>query len=83
MSTGSGPAVISALVAQAQQNESVEDSAAVIINGIAQRITDAVNAAIANGATADQLAPLTQVVTDLQTHSAALSAAVAANTPAA
>jgi len=76
MSTGSNP-LIDALVAQAKANEDVEDSAAIVVNGIAAKIAAAVAAAIANGATADQLAPVTQVVTDLKTHGDALAAAVA------
>lgn len=81
MSTGN-PA-IDALAGQAAANESAEDSAVIVLNGIAQRITDAVNAALAGGATAAQLAAVTQVATDLKTHGDALAAAVAANTPSA
>lgn len=77
MSTGN--TAIDALAAQAAANESAEDSAVIVLNGIAQRITDAVNAAIAGGATAAQLAAVTQVATDLKTHGDALAAAVAAN----
>jgi hypothetical protein len=80
MSTGN-PA-IDALAAQAATNESVEDSAVVVLNGIAAQITAAVNAALAGGATAAQLAAVSQVATDLNTHATALAAAVAANTPA-
>ena len=55
------------------------DSATVLINGIAARVQAAVDAALANGATAAELAPV-QAEADLLTASAAsLAAAVAAN----
>lgn len=79
MSTTGNP-IIDALLAQAAENEKVEDSAVIVINGIQARIDAAVQAALANGATAEQLAPVTQVSTDLKTHADALGAAVAANT---
>jgi hypothetical protein len=62
---------------------SVEKSAAVLIRGIAQRIADAVAAAIANGATAEQLAPVQAEVDALTASASDLSAAVSENTPAA
>jgi hypothetical protein len=63
--------------------ETVEDSAAVFINSVPGLITAAVAAATNNGATATQLAPLTQLAADLKTKSDALQAALVANTPAA
>lgn len=77
MSTGN--AAIDGLVAQAAANESAEDSAVLVISGIAAQISAAVATALANGATADQLAAVTQVATDLKAHGDALAAAVAAN----
>ena len=59
--------------------EGVVDSATALINSIAGRIQAAVDAAIANGATAEQLQPLTDEVTALKAKSDALAAAVAAN----
>ena len=79
MSTTGNP-IIDSLLAQATANEQVEDSAVVVINGIKAQIDAAVQAALAGGATAAQLAPITQVSTDLKTHADALAAAVAANT---
>ncbi len=78
-----GNPIIDALLAQAAANEQVEDSAVIVINGIQARIDAAVAAAIANGATAAQLAPVSQLSTDLKTHADALAAAVAVNTPGA
>jgi hypothetical protein len=72
--------VIDDLVAQAKVNEDVENSAAIVINGIGARIQAAVDKAIAGGATAEQLAPLTAEIANLKTHGDALAAAVAANT---
>jgi hypothetical protein len=55
------------------------ESATVLINGIAARVKAAVDAAILNGATAEELAPVSQLVSDLNTDATALSAAVVAN----
>lgn len=74
---------LDALAAQVTQNTTIEGSAVQLINGIAQRITDAVNAAIAGGATAADLQPVTDEIAALKASSDALSAAIAANTPAA
>jgi hypothetical protein len=74
------PEVIDALVAQAKVNEDVEKSALIVINGIAGRIQAAVDKAIAGGATAEQLAPLTNEIALLKASSDDLAAAVAANT---
>jgi len=73
------PQVIDDLVAEATAVEGVIDSAVLVINGIQARIDAAVAAAIANGATAAQLAPVAQVSTDLKAKSDALATAVAAN----
>lgn len=61
----------------------VEASATELINGIAARIQKAVDAAIEGGATAEQLAPVTDEIAAINAASAALSAAVSANTVAA
>jgi hypothetical protein len=70
------------LIAQVQTTEGVLDSAVTFIQGVPALITSAVNAALANGATAAQLAPLGQLSTDLSAKTAALKAAIAANSPA-
>lgn len=75
--------ILDDLKTQVEATTAVETSAVTLINGIAARITAAVATAIANGATAEQLAPVTDEVASLKSATDALSAAVAANTPAA
>jgi len=75
--------VLDALAAQVKANTDAEASAVIVLNGIAKRIADAVAAAIANGATAEELAPVSDEVAALKASSDALAAAVVANTPAA
>ena len=74
---------LDALSAQITNATTVEASATALINGIAAQIASAVQAAIANGATAAELKPVSDLGTALQTQSDALQAAVTANTPAA
>jgi hypothetical protein len=73
--------ILDPLEAQIAATDTVIASAVVLINGISAQIAAAVTAAIANGATADQLAPLTDLTTALTAQTTALSTAVAANTP--
>jgi len=75
-------AVLDALAAQVQANTNAEASAVIVLNGIAGRIEKAVQAAMANGATAEELAPVADEVAALKTSADSLSAAVVANTPA-
>jgi hypothetical protein len=75
--------VLTDLAAQVQANVDAESSAVVVINGIAARMQAAVDAALANGATAAELAPVSQEVSNLKASSDALSAAIVAATPAA
>lgn len=75
-------AVIQQLIDDVKANHDVIDSAVLLINGIAQRITDAVAAAMANGATAAELQPLTDLSTSIKAKSQVLADAVAASTPA-
>ena len=73
-----------ALEAQITANVTVEQSAVTLINGIAAEITNAVNTALANGATAAQIATLvTNEVQSLTASASTLSAAILANTPSA
>jgi hypothetical protein len=74
---------IAALTAQVNRATTVEKSAQSLIEGIQSRIDNAVAAAIANGATAEQLQPVSDLGTALDSESDALAAAVTANTPAA
>jgi hypothetical protein len=75
--------VLADLAATVAQATSVEDSAAALIGGFAARLQAAVDAAIANGATADELKPVSDEVAALKASSDALAAAVSANTPSA
>lgn len=72
--------VLADLQAAVTRNTDVVASAVVLINGIAARIKAAVDAAIANGATAAELAPVTGEVSALTASADALAAAVNANT---
>jgi hypothetical protein len=73
--------IIDALTAQVTRAEGIEESAVITINGIAQRIADAVAAALANGATAEQLQPVADLGTALDSESTVLADAIAANQP--
>lgn len=75
--------VVDATLAQVTATDTVIDSAVTLINGIHQMVTDAVTAALANGATAAQLQPVSDALVTLKAKTDALATAVAANTPAA
>jgi hypothetical protein len=72
--------VLDDLKAAVDKTTTVETSAVTLINGIADRVKAAVDAAIANGATAEQLAPVTDEVAAMNAGADALAAAVTANT---
>jgi len=72
--------ILDQLAAQVQANTDVEASAVIALNGVAARIQAAVDAALANGATAAELAPVQAEVDGLNASATALAAAVAANT---
>lgn len=72
--------VLDALKAAVTRESEVVQSAVVLINGIAARVQAAVDAAIANGATAGELAPVQDEVNTMKANADALAAAVAANT---
>jgi hypothetical protein len=74
---------IDALIAQIEATKQVEASATVLINGFAARIQTAVDTALAGGASAADLAPITDELTAIKAATDDLSAAVVANTPAA
>lgn len=57
------------------------DSAVVFVGTVPGLIKSAADSAIANGATADQLKPVTDLGDTLKASSDALAAALAANTP--
>lgn len=73
--------ILQQLADQVTATTAVNASAVALINGIGQRITDAVNKALENGATAEELAPVTAVVDALKASSAELATAVESNTP--
>jgi hypothetical protein len=75
--------ILGSLEAAVTKATTVNDSAIALINGFAQRLTDAIAAAVANGATAEELAPVQAEADALSASADALAAAVSANTPAA
>lgn len=74
---------LDALAAAVTKTTDAEDAAIAALNGIAGRIQAAVDAALANGATADQLVPVQAEADNLSAKADALAAAIVANTPAA
>lgn len=74
---------IDQLVADVEANLQVGTSAILLINGIKARIDQAVKDALAGGATAAELAPLTTLSASIKAETQALADAVVANTPAA
>jgi len=73
--------VLEALRVEVENDTAVMASATTLINGIAARVQAAVNAALQNGATEAELAPVQAEVDALKAGAADLSAAVEANTP--
>lgn len=71
------------LIDKINAQEAVDDSAIAFANGVPTLINNAVAAATANGATAEELQPLTDLAASLDAKSQALAAAILANTPAA
>ncbi len=70
---------IDSLTAQVTATLGVEASALALINGFAARIQAAIDAALAGGATAADLAPITAEVDSMKASADALAAAVTAN----
>lgn len=73
--------IVDDLRLEVERNRSVDQSAITLLNGINDRIKAAVDQALANGATAEELQPLTDLQVQLKTDTDALAAAVSANTP--
>ena len=73
--------VLAELTREVGETVTIMGSATTLINGIAARIQAAVDAALANGATAEELAPVQAEVDALNASSEALAAAVQAHTP--
>lgn len=69
------------VTADVTQAVTVQRSAIVLVNGIAGRIDAARKEALANGATAEELQPLSDLSDGLEASSNELAAAVLAQTP--
>lgn len=74
---------IAALTASSGRLTGLVESAISVINGINQMVKDAVDAALAAGATPAQLQAVTDVTTGLDQEGDKLAAAIPAGTPAA
>lgn len=81
--TMAAPQSIADLTAQVATTDSVMGSAAVLIDGFQARLDAGIEAALAGGATAEELAPLSTLSADLKTSTDGLAASVAQGTPAA
>ena len=75
-----GPAILDALTTEVTDAITVMDGATTLILGFNDRLTAAV-AALANGATAEQLAPIQSEIDAMKTSASALAAAVATVPP--
>lgn len=76
-------AILKGLADQVTASETVEASAVTLINGFAARQQAAIDKAIADGASADDLAGVQAEVDAMKQSADALAAAITANTPAA
>jgi hypothetical protein len=70
------------LIREVNETNTILDSAKTYIQGVPGLINDAVAQATANGATAEELAPLTQLAADLDAKANDVAAAIQANTSA-
>ena len=75
--------ILSALDAEVTNATTVMASASALIRGISTRIQAAVDAALQNGATAAELAPVQAEADALKASATDLASAVVENTPAA
>ncbi len=71
-------AILDQLTAQVTETTTVEASAIALINGIQAKIDAAVAAALENGATAEQLQPVSDLSAAMEAQTQALAAAIAA-----
>lgn len=69
--------ILGVLADEITQTRGVMQSAIVLVNGISARIETAIAAAVENGATAEELAPFTELEAALEQDRQALAAAVA------
>lgn len=78
----SGTEQIAALIQEVTDADTTLDVATAFVNGVPAMITTEVQKALANGATAEQLQPLTDLANNFQAIKAkALADAIAANQP--
>lgn len=75
-------ASIDQLVKDVEAQKTVVKSAVDLINGFQSRLDQAIKDALAGGATAAELVPLTTLSADIKSHNQQLADAVQANTPA-
>lgn len=68
--------VIAALQSQAAANIAAEAAAVAFIQSVPQKIADAIAAAVGNGATEAELAPLAQLVSDMRASADAVTLAL-------
>lgn len=69
--------VLDQLTQQVTATVGIEQSAAALINGFQAKLDQAVAAALENGATAEQLQPISDLSNEMQKQTDALAAAVA------
>lgn len=70
--------ILDQLTTQVTETTGVEQSAITLIEGIQARIDAAVQQALNNGATAEQLQPISDLSTAMETQTQALAAAIQA-----
>jgi C4-type Zn-finger protein len=70
--------ILDQLTAQVTETTGVEQSAITLIEGIQARIDAAVQQVLDNGATAEQLQPISDLSTAMETQTQALAAAIQA-----
>lgn len=75
--------ILATLTAEIAEDVTVMGSATILINGFAARMQTAVDAALANGATEAELAPIAAEIAALDAGANELATAVANNTPGA
>ncbi len=71
------------LVTEVGEEITIMKSASALIRGFGQRLADAVAEALANGATPEELVPLTDLKAELDSTGNDLASAVSENTPSA
>jgi len=74
--------VIDGLATEVAEDTTIMESATTLINGFSDRLSAAIAAALAGGATAAQLMPLSDLQAALDASSTKLATAVSANTQA-